>query len=918
MTFRRLAVAVLLSSVCLAASALPGHAVLTDGRYKGPFDPLSDPNPSQGPSIFGIADAPYGANKNGGGSAFGNYDGGQTFGGGPVGYWALTTDPGTFQMTLAFGPKYEFPRKFHFVLDNGAKFVLVRNVPEYYPGAGDYYKFPGGTFAQQFQALGPCVTSVAVHIPNGGTTKVAVTIHDGDVNGPQIGPVRYLEGGFANFAMACWSAGEVPTTPGHYYTAKFHEEDYLPLQLYFSAARCLVGSQYYGGKAWKDGVEQPNPLEMVLGMDTDGISTTLNTSEAESERSLNPITPGVAGQTFTATGTSVIGGDFRIEGNYYDDWLGARTYADVEVAVFESPGVDGLGVNQIGPTRLVKTKQGSFGRTVFTWAPGDVPVVPGQSYYIRYTLEPGFPTGFFSLYTTNSNEYSGGDFYYGGLQQNYDLAGSIWCEASPGSATMPKLEITNKAGQEFSSPQCTQRLTTSAKIEWATPVVASTGKVEYAENNPPYTSSVLDTSTSTTHSVILTGLKPGTEYHCRITASAPGYRDGMSRDFAFVTIPESPNLLVNPDFESGNLNGWTRYGRQLPGIRNYAALGGGFIGGVKAHGGNYYVGNEHNSCCTNPSGLGGVWQRVAVIPGQAVTFRGWLYTYQGDPNVAEFDKGVDEMVTGRFGIDPTGGTDPGSPNIVWSIPSSGQDWYDPNARTKYVDFSVTTTPSSDHVTVYAEAGQLQVTVNPPRAIGWNVYGMDDFSLSQSITPQLLAHLGEAAALPDGTLVTSNNVIVTAVASEIGANYVEDPNRSYGIRVDAATEPQRGDSVTVTGTLATRPSGERYLASASFTNATSSTEPVSLGAKNQSVSGYGLSTVGLLMRTWGKVQSVGAGFIMLTDGSPAALKVDTTAAGGTYNVGEFYEVTGVVSLEGTSPANSEAVLHPRWPLDFVSP
>jgi hypothetical protein len=55
---------------------------------------------------------------------------------------------------------------------------------------------------------------------------------------------------------------------------------------------------------------------------------------------------------------------------------------------------------------------------------------------------------------------------------------------------------------------------------------------------------------------------------------------------------------------------------------------------------------------------GGAYQRVPVCPGAKVGASMWILTRQ--IGAQDYD------VNGRIGIDPTGGTDPGSGDVVWS------------------------------------------------------------------------------------------------------------------------------------------------------------------------------------------------------------------------------------------------------------
>ena len=64
--------------------------------------------------------------------------------------------------------------------------------------------------------------------------------------------------------------------------------------------------------------------------------------------------------------------------------------------------------------------------------------------------------------------------------------------------------------------------------------------------------------------------------------------------------------------------------------------------------------------------VGGIYQRVSNIPpGSKVSFSIWGQAWAGDSNDASNSDGGGPMRM-KIGIDPTGGTDPWSGNIVWS------------------------------------------------------------------------------------------------------------------------------------------------------------------------------------------------------------------------------------------------------------
>ncbi|MCC6485546.1 MAG: fibronectin type III domain-containing protein [Armatimonadetes bacterium] len=872
-----------------AAAALfcaPALALNTDGRLKGPLDPPNDP----AGYLVGVSSAPMGIQRQGA-SSTGTYGNGLTFSSEPVGYWGFDVLSGTY--AIGVGHKDQFPRMFVFGVAAGTTYLRIRENPDYYPVGFDYYPSPAQEFVQSFEALGTSVTSVSVKFATSQTANA--TIHSVSIDpqrnqtiGAQIGPARVLQGSFSNDSMATWSAGEVPTVPGQYYAVKFRRSDGNNFQVYYCRVRDFGGEAFPGGRQWYGATQTADALKTVIGMDTDGATSTMNTSIANSQITFQGVT--VAGQTFTANGTSLIGVHF-LAGN-------VAAQPDMEVALFQSPGSGGMGANQVGPSKFVRAIDNN-GRTVATWFPGEAPLTPGQQYYVR--IKRVYSNTGFAIWRTTTDEYAGGQAYIDGAAQNYDLSGLIALETSPGSATMQPVSV--------STPIVTARTPSSATVSWSTDV-PSTATIQYGSTTP-YTSSVNDSNSTTSHSVTLTGLSAATEYHFRVVASASGKRTARSKDQTFVTETTAPNLLANPGFETGSLSPWVGYGSDAPGINNGQGLG-----GLGPRTGSKYAGRAYGA--GGRRSYTGMYQTASVQPGLPVTFRAWLYTYQLDG----FDRPYDMMVAGRVGIDPTGGTNPGSFSVIWSPLSASQDWFDVYSRpSRYHDLTVRTAPTGSTVTVFMEAGQINLPGSGVNSgsIAYVISGWDDAYLSQT-APQQLSRLGDVKALPDGTSVSIPDLVVTASSTQLGANYVEAADRSNGIRVESDSVFALGSRVTVAGVLSTKQSGERYIANGTLSSSVAGAELTSLGAKNAALGDLGGDStgpgnVGMLMRTWGTVVSGGGTTFYLTDGSPTGdLRVDLPTGVLPPVAGTQVEVTGIVRLQGNSPETATIRLKVRQASD----
>ncbi len=133
-------------------------------------------------------------------------------------------------------------------------------------------------------------------------------------------------------------------------------------------------------------------------------------------------------------------------------------------------------------------------------------------------------------------------------------------------------------------------------------------------------------------------------------------------DFSLSPTPALTGL-INPGFETGDLTGWTPWGRQ-DGVQT------GSWWETGPHTGNCFFGTvasyDHKD--------GGIYQRFAVTKGVAYTVSAWIYTR---------NSGTASDTQARLGIDPTGGTDPNSSAIQWTA------WNDSQSAWKPISLRVT-------------------------------------------------------------------------------------------------------------------------------------------------------------------------------------------------------------------------------------
>jgi hypothetical protein len=198
----------------------------------------------------------------------------------------------------------------------------------------------------------------------------------------------------------------------------------------------------------------------------------------------------------------------------------------------------------------------------------------------------------------------------------------------------------------------------------------------------------------------------------------------------------------------------------------------------------------------------------------------------------------------------------------------------------------------------------------------------------------------------GGIGDAGAVAVTAVFPTEGANgsvYVEALDRSSGIKVAKpinAPALKVGDRVTASGVIKTdAANSERYVEATQIAVAATGEAPAALGIASKPLyagdffydpstgagqkgmdNGAGLNPVGLLARSRGKVTQVSAGAFLIDDGYGRPAKVLLPAGAAAPAVGMWAQVTGVVSVEKGTGANSSKlypVLRARTAEDVVA-
>lgn len=333
-------------------------------------------------------------------------------------------------------------------------------------------------------------------------------------------------------------------------------------------------------------------------------------------------------------------------------------------------------------------------------------------------------------------------------------------------------------------------------------------------------------------------------------------------------------------------------------------------------------------------------------PAVAVDNNGVAYCVYDDgdiwsQSVVRFVASVDTDITPPGQVtSPTISASDGSIYLNWANPA------DPDFKGTLIRYKTTGFPTgpSDGIPVYNGTGTS--FTHTGLVIGTTYYysiftydNRPNYSAAVHLQATPLAMTcGLVRSMPDGSVVDLKNVVVSGVFSTEGYFYVQQPDRSSGIRVaSAGTGLAAGDRVNVSGIVATRvlsgqPS-EREIRNASFTKTASGAPPAPLSMSNRAlggepagpmvpgvINGMGLNNIGLLVRLTGRITFRLSNIIHIEDGSGIldptgrlGVMVRCPSTSIPYNVGDVVQVTGISagSIAIGSPTNRRYLLTRDW-------
>lgn len=295
--------------------------------------------------------------------------------------------------------------------------------------------------------------------------------------------------------------------------------------------------------------------------------------------------------------------------------------------------------------------------------------------------------------------------------------------------------------------------------------------------------------------------------------------------------------------------------------------------------------------------------------------------------------------------------------FTWNTGSLQASWssteqHNGIAEYMYAVGTTSTDPGTGYLVPWTSAGTALSTVIPANLTPGQTYyiyvkarsGIDLWSevgVSDGIAvlteEQVKPTPGSAKASADGEAIGLTGV-VTARFPAANLIYAGAEDRSSGIAVATTLEFALGDKIEIAGKLATNSDGERYLSDTIITkmDEVEPLRPLNLNIRNLASRsfgyspstgigqrgitdppGYGLSTIGLLVKISGSVNELNPGYALVSDGSFAGLtgiRVEKATMPASVQVGDTVEITGISSLRRSGSA-FQMVVKPRSESDW---
>lgn len=201
----------------------------------------------------------------------------------------------------------------------------------------------------------------------------------------------------------------------------------------------------------------------------------------------------------------------------------------------------------------------------------------------------------------------------------------------------------------------------------------------------------------------------------------------------------------------------------------------------------------------------------------------------------------------------------------------------------YFDDELVATATQEPYSVLLDTTRYAIGAHTVEAIAYEnsprrTQGLARASVVVDNLISVVSRMSDILPYADGQHVHIKGKVVTAGSAEIGDGfYMEEADRSSGLRVASSEPVSRGDVVTVSGVVSTL-RGERFIDSygVTITGSVSPPSPLTVRLGDLGGSGMGLApavgrgcgarNVSLLVRVAGRVVEAGVGEFLLSDGS----------------------------------------------------
>lgn len=270
------------------------------------------------------------------------------------------------------------------------------------PWGSDPWTWWESTWYQTFIATGASITGVNFKLAGSNATSMQITIREDNggniTTWPQVGVARTRTGvGALADQWVRYRSGEIPTTPGQRYAMKLTGQGMGGTD--FAVFRRIEdGFGYSQGRAYNSAGQQQNfDLYAMVFSDNDG--TVIPYACLTHEGGLLGGWAGTWWQEVRAVGNSLAGVTICFAAGTWDIPL------NFKVRVGSPTGT------QIGPTKVGRGayQAANSGIAGVSWAPGEVVLVPGETYFIEVGGNPGLNA---AKFTRVENSYPYGAAWY--------------------------------------------------------------------------------------------------------------------------------------------------------------------------------------------------------------------------------------------------------------------------------------------------------------------------------------------------------------------------------------------------------------------------------------------------------------------------------------------------------------------------